>query len=111
MLGTDKELAAGLQSKAMHCAVLALQSGCCGSSCPAYAASAPLQGTCCVHRLLGMTLTTPTSQMQHLRTVRGHRAAVYCIQFSRSGSLIVTGSDDTNVKVHKLCTQPEHLPL
>ena len=38
-------------------------------------------------------------QMQHLRTVRGHRAALYCIQFSKSGRLIVTGSDDNIVKV------------
>lgn len=31
--------------------------------------------------------------------MRGHRAAVYCIAFDRSGRYIITGSDDRLVKV------------
>lgn len=39
------------------------------------------------------------ARLQHQKTSRGHRAAVYCIAFARSGSLVVTGSDDRLVKV------------
>ena len=37
--------------------------------------------------------------LRHQRTVRGHRYAVYCVTFDRSGRRIITGSDDRLVKV------------
>ena len=37
--------------------------------------------------------------LQHQLTVRGHRFAVYCVSYDRSGRYIVTGSDDRLVKV------------
>ena len=36
--------------------------------------------------------------LAHQRTVRGHRAAVYCIAFDRAGRRVMTGSDDRLVK-------------
>ncbi|KAK9831147.1 hypothetical protein WJX74_004971 [Apatococcus lobatus] len=39
------------------------------------------------------------SGLKHVKTSRGHRAAVYCIAFARGGSLVVTGSDDRLVKL------------
>ena len=39
------------------------------------------------------------SALAHQRTVRGHRAAVYCIAFDRAGRRVMTGSDDRLVKV------------
>lgn len=38
-------------------------------------------------------------KMQHHKTVRGHKLAVYCIAFDRAGRHIITGSDDRLVKV------------
>lgn len=38
-------------------------------------------------------------QMQHHKTIRGHKLAVYCIAFDRVGTHIITGSDDRLVKV------------
>ena len=38
-------------------------------------------------------------QLSHVLTVRGHRFAVYCVCYDRSGRFIVTGSDDRLVKV------------
>jgi WD40 repeat protein len=40
--------------------------------------------------------------LHHQRTVRGHRSAVYCIAFDRSGRSIITGSDDRLVKVSSI---------
>ncbi len=37
--------------------------------------------------------------MQHLQSMRGHQFAVYCISFDKAGRHIITGSDDTFVKV------------
>ena len=37
--------------------------------------------------------------LQHQLTVRGHRYAVYCLAYDRSGRYVVTGSDDRLVKV------------
>ena len=39
------------------------------------------------------------THLKHAKTSRGHRAAVYCITFDRSGATIITGSDDRLVKV------------
>lgn len=36
--------------------------------------------------------------LRHQRTVRGHRVAVYCITFDRTGRRVITGSDDRLVK-------------
>ncbi|KAL3137809.1 hypothetical protein ABBQ38_005065 [Trebouxia sp. C0009 RCD-2024] len=38
-------------------------------------------------------------QMQHHKTIRGHKLAVYCIAFDRAGRHIITGSDDRLVKI------------
>lgn len=38
-------------------------------------------------------------QLQHHLTVRGHRFAVYCVTYDRSGRYLITGSDDRLVKV------------
>ena len=38
-------------------------------------------------------------EMQHHKTIRGHKLAVYCIAFDRAGRHIITGSDDRLVKV------------
>lgn len=38
-------------------------------------------------------------KVQHQRSVRGHSAAVYCVTFDRSGGRLITGSDDTFIKV------------
>ena len=47
-------------------------------------------------------------RLQHAKTSRGHRAAVYCIAFDRIGSLVVTGSDDRLVKVRSAWTVMKH---
>jgi WD40 repeat protein len=36
---------------------------------------------------------------QHLQSMRGHQFAVYCISFDKHGRHIITGSDDTFIKV------------
>ena len=38
-------------------------------------------------------------EMQHHKTIRGHKLAVYCIAFDRAGRHIITGSDDRLIKV------------
>lgn len=38
-------------------------------------------------------------RMSHHTTVRGHRLAVYCVAFDRTGGLVITGADDYLVKV------------
>ena len=38
-------------------------------------------------------------RFRHLRTLRGHRAPVYCVAFTPDGAKFVTGSDDRLVKV------------
>lgn len=39
------------------------------------------------------------SHVQHMQSMRGHQFAVYCISFDKRGRYIITGSDDTFVKV------------
>ncbi|KAI8471016.1 MAG: hypothetical protein J3K34DRAFT_520916 [Monoraphidium minutum] len=39
------------------------------------------------------------AQMRHHTTVRGHRLAVYCVAFDRTGRYVVTGADDYLVKI------------
>jgi len=39
------------------------------------------------------------AKVEHHQTVRGHSAAVYCVAFDRSGRRLITGSDDTFIKV------------
>lgn len=41
-------------------------------------------------------------QLAHAITVRGHRYAVYCVTFDRTGRYLVTGSDDRLVKASVL---------
>lgn len=38
-------------------------------------------------------------QLAHALTVRGHRFAVYCLAYDRTGRYLITGSDDRLVKV------------
>jgi PH-interacting protein len=38
-------------------------------------------------------------QLAHQTTVRGHRFAVYCLAYDRTGRYVITGSDDRLVKV------------
>lgn len=38
-------------------------------------------------------------RIQHHQTTRGHQFAVYCVSFDKAGRYIITGSDDTYVKV------------
>ncbi|KAJ8748285.1 hypothetical protein K2173_000857 [Erythroxylum novogranatense] len=43
--------------------------------------------------------STMVQKMQNLKKIRGHRNAVYCAIFDRSGRYVVTGSDDRLVKI------------
>ncbi|KAL0024726.1 hypothetical protein WJX77_011758 [Trebouxia sp. C0004] len=43
-------------------------------------------------------------QIQHHKTIRGHKLAVYCIAFDRVGRHIITGSDDRLVKIWSVQT-------
>ena len=40
-------------------------------------------------------------KVQHQRSMRGHSAAVYCVTFDRTGRRLITGSDDTFIKVRQ----------
>eukprot|EP00884_Botryococcus_braunii_P018016 jgi/Botrbrau1/4899/Bobra.118_1s0013.1 len=44
------------------------------------------------------------ARMQHQRSTRGHRFAVYCIAFDKTGRRIITGSDDRLVKIWSSAT-------
>ena len=62
-------------------------------------------------------LPAPTfaAKVDHHQTIRGHSAAVYCVAFDRSGRRLITGSDDTFVKVaphlqHLCCASFAHSP-
>ncbi|GFR48989.1 hypothetical protein Agub_g11008, partial [Astrephomene gubernaculifera] len=53
----------------------------------------------------GGLLTGPVCrQMRHLKTVRGHRLAVYCCTYDNTGKRIITGSDDCIVKIWSALT-------
>ena len=69
--------------------------------------SSPRQ--CAGHRIASSA--QHASRMQHHKTVRGHKLAVYCIAFDRTGRHIITGSDDRLVKVTAVCDNPpaQHL--
>ncbi|KAI4329811.1 hypothetical protein MLD38_028156 [Melastoma candidum] len=43
-------------------------------------------------------------RMQNIKKLRGHRVAVYCAIFDRSGRYVITGSDDRLVKVWSMET-------
>lgn len=43
--------------------------------------------------------------IQHHKTIRGHKLAVYCIAFDKAGRHIITGSDDRLVKVGQITAQ------
>lgn len=43
-------------------------------------------------------------KMQNIKKLRGHRAAVYCAIFDRSGRYVITGSDDRLVKIWSMET-------
>ncbi|KAI5579538.1 hypothetical protein BDE02_08G095300 [Populus trichocarpa] len=47
---------------------------------------------------------TMVQKMQNVKRVRGHRNAVYCAIFDRSGRYVVTGSDDRLVKIWSMET-------
>ncbi|CAK9138914.1 unnamed protein product [Ilex paraguariensis] len=48
--------------------------------------------------------STMVQKMQNIRRVRGHRNAVYCAIFDRSGRYVITGSDDRLVKIWSMET-------
>ncbi|XP_071906255.1 uncharacterized protein [Coffea arabica] len=48
--------------------------------------------------------STMVQKMQNIKRVRGHRYAVYCAIFDRSGRFVITGSDDRLVKIWSMET-------
>nr|XP_023895389.1 bromodomain and WD repeat-containing protein 3 [Quercus suber]POE57423.1 isoform c of bromodomain and wd repeat-containing protein 1 [Quercus suber] len=48
--------------------------------------------------------STMVQKMQNTKRLRGHRNAVYCAMFDRSGRYVVTGSDDRLVKIWSMET-------
>ncbi|KAH9617969.1 hypothetical protein KSS87_003832 [Heliosperma pusillum] len=53
------------------------------------------------------TIAKPTmlvQKMQNIKKLRGHRDAVYCAMFDRSGRYVITGSDDRLVKIWSMET-------
>ncbi|CAL5184297.1 unnamed protein product [Lathyrus oleraceus] len=48
--------------------------------------------------------STMVQKMQNIKRVRGHRNAVYCAIFDRSGRYVITGSDDRLVKIWSMET-------
>ncbi|XP_043807288.1 bromodomain and WD repeat-containing protein 3 isoform X3 [Manihot esculenta] len=48
--------------------------------------------------------STMVQKMQNIKKLRGHRNAVYCAIFDRSGRYVVTGSDDRLVKIWSMET-------
>ncbi|XP_010259313.1 PREDICTED: bromodomain and WD repeat-containing protein 1 [Nelumbo nucifera] len=47
---------------------------------------------------------TMVQKMQNIKKLRGHRDAVYCAIFDRSGRYVITGSDDRLVKIWSMET-------
>ncbi|KAJ7980369.1 Bromodomain and WD repeat-containing protein [Quillaja saponaria] len=48
--------------------------------------------------------STMVQKMQNVKRLRGHRNAVYCAIFDRSGRYVITGSDDRLVKIWSMET-------
>ncbi|GAB4843025.1 hypothetical protein Ancab_013002 [Ancistrocladus abbreviatus] len=48
--------------------------------------------------------STMVQKMQNIKKLRGHRNAVYCAIFDRSGRFVITGSDDRLVKIWSMET-------
>ncbi|KAL5724021.1 hypothetical protein ACHQM5_007336 [Ranunculus cassubicifolius] len=48
--------------------------------------------------------STMVQRMQNIKKLRGHRDAVYCAIFDRSGRYVITGSDDRLVKIWSMET-------
>ncbi|CBI36946.3 unnamed protein product, partial [Vitis vinifera] len=48
--------------------------------------------------------STMVQRMQNMKKLRGHRDAVYCAIFDRSGRYVITGSDDRLVKIWSMET-------
>nr|XP_043635528.1 PH-interacting protein-like isoform X2 [Erigeron canadensis] len=48
--------------------------------------------------------STMVQKMQNIKKLRGHRDAVYCAIFDRSGRYVITGSDDRLVKIWSMET-------
>ncbi|GLT70273.1 hypothetical protein SLA2020_423650 [Shorea laevis] len=48
--------------------------------------------------------STMVQKMQNIKRLRGHRNAVYCASFDRSGRYVITGSDDRLVKIWSMET-------
>ncbi|KAL5541939.1 hypothetical protein UlMin_009649 [Ulmus minor] len=48
--------------------------------------------------------STMFQKMEHTKKIRGHRNAVYCAIFDRTGRYVVTGSDDRLVKIWSMET-------
>ncbi|XP_043708023.1 PH-interacting protein-like isoform X2 [Telopea speciosissima] len=48
--------------------------------------------------------STMVQKMQNIKKLRGHRDAVYCATFDRTGRYVITGSDDRLVKIWSMET-------
>lgn len=48
--------------------------------------------------------STMFQKMENIKKIRGHRSAVYCAIFDRSGRYVITGSDDRLVKIWSMET-------
>ncbi|CAH9132580.1 unnamed protein product [Cuscuta epithymum] len=48
--------------------------------------------------------STMVQKMQNIKRLRGHRDAVYCAIFDRSGRYVITGSDDRLIKIWSMET-------
>lgn len=48
--------------------------------------------------------STMVQKMQNIKKIRGHRNAVYCAIFDRTGRYVITGSDDRLVKIWSMET-------
>eukprot|EP00897_Mesotaenium_endlicherianum_P009972 jgi/Mesen1/9002/ME000056S08408 len=58
-------------------------------------------------RTTGYAVVKPAlllDRLQHIKTLRGHRNAVYCAVFDKTGRYVVTGSDDRLVKIWSMET-------
>ncbi|XP_009598019.1 uncharacterized protein [Nicotiana tomentosiformis] len=58
-------------------------------------------------RLASYAIAKPSTMVQKMQTIkklRGHRDAVYCAIFDRSGRYVITGSDDRLVKIWSMET-------
>ncbi|KII72446.1 hypothetical protein RF11_04467 [Thelohanellus kitauei] len=66
-----------------------------------------LQNLVLVHRLIKLLLVSVKIDQNPKKQVLGHLASTYCVTFDRTGQRIITGSDDTLIKIW--CTSTSQL--